>query len=75
MSDGSAWVAVGAAIGALGSIGSTLATSWLAKPKVDLVREKRKALLNKLLTDNLPDWTWRSIGALSHTIGGLGSFW
>jgi hypothetical protein len=69
MSDGSVWVVAGAAIGALGTIGSTLANSWLAKPKVDPVRENRKALLNKLLTDNLPDWTWRSLGVLGHTIG------
>jgi len=67
MSDG-AWAVLGALIGSLGTIASNLANSWLAKPKVDLVRERRKFILRKMLTDN-PDWTWRSLTVLSHTIG------
>ena len=62
-----AYALIGAALGVIGSLGTTYLNSHLSKPKPDPVATARKKLLLAMLEDER--FTWRKFQVLCHVIG------
>jgi len=67
MTDG-LYALIGAALGVIGSLGTTYLNALLAKPKLNPVAEAQKKLLLAMLEDKR--FTWRKFSVLCHVIGG-----
>lgn len=62
------WVALGAAIGTIGSVLTTLLNAWLtSKDKPDYFDKKAMKVLKAVLTESA--YPWHSITSLSHIVG------
>lgn len=66
MADGG-WVVLGAAIGTLGSILTTLLNAWLTKDSPDYFDKRAMKLLKSILSES--DQPWHDIKDLSHVVG------
>jgi hypothetical protein len=61
------WVVLGAAIGTMGSILTTLLNAWLTKGSPDYFDKKAMKLLKGILSDSAEPW--HNIQHLSHIVG------
>ena len=61
------WVVLGAAIGTIGSVVTTLLNAWLPKDKPDYLDQGPMKLLKAVLSDS--KYPWHPIERLSHIVG------
>ncbi|WP_338826693.1 hypothetical protein [Bradyrhizobium sp. 27S5] len=61
------WVVLGAAIGTIGSVATTLLNAWLTKNKPDYFDQRAMSVLKAILTDSKDPW--HSIQRLSRVVG------
>ena len=62
------WVVLGAAIGTIGSVVTTLLNAWLSnKDKPDKFDQRAMKVLKAALSES--EHPWHSVGSLSHLVG------
>lgn len=61
------WVVLGAAVGTLGTVITTVLNAWLAKSKPDYFEKRAMKLLNSVLSQS--EAPWHSLSHLSNIVG------